>query len=152
MARARQTFDIIEADALRPTSSYAGHLYSTGYFELLRHHLRPRGLAVTWVPTERTHRSFLKVFPHVLSFGHIVLGSNDPIPFDPAAVRGRLRDPAVQRHFASAGLDIDALVGQLLDRAPAVFGPGFDRTSLDDLNTDLFPRDELAAITVVLRR
>ena len=34
-------YDVIEADALRPTSAYAGNLYSREYFDLLRRHLKP---------------------------------------------------------------------------------------------------------------
>jgi predicted membrane-bound spermidine synthase len=146
IARSGLAFDIIEADALRPTSSYAGNLYSTDYFDLLRRHLRPGGLAVTWAPTDRTRNSFLKVFPHVLSFGSIVLGSNEPIRFDPDAVRGRIRDRRVQGYYRSAGVDIEALLAPYLDRAPSVYGPAFDRAALADLNTDLFPRDEFSGI------
>ena len=32
-------YDIIEADALRPTSAFSGNLYSLEYFALLRDHL-----------------------------------------------------------------------------------------------------------------
>ena len=46
-------YDIIEADALRPTSAFAGNLYSVEYFALLRDHLEPGGYAVTWAATER---------------------------------------------------------------------------------------------------
>jgi predicted membrane-bound spermidine synthase len=149
LARSGRRFDIIEADALRPSSSYSGNLYSTDYFELLRRHLKPGGLAVSWSPTSRTHDSFVKVFPHVLSFGHIVLGSNEPMAFDAAVVRARLRDAAVRDYYASAGSDIEALLAPFLTRAPQVFAPSFDRSSLVDVNTDLFPRDEFAGIARV---
>ena len=43
-------FDIIEADALRPTSAHSGNLYSEEYFHLLARRLKPGGLAVTWCP------------------------------------------------------------------------------------------------------
>lgn len=44
-------YDIIEADALRPTSAFAGNLYSYEYFRLLKSRLKPGGLAVTWAPS-----------------------------------------------------------------------------------------------------
>ena len=44
-------FDVIEADALRPNSAYSGNLYSWEYFQMLKAHLKPGGLAVTWAPT-----------------------------------------------------------------------------------------------------
>lgn len=150
IARGGRQFDIIEADALRPTSSYSGNLYSTAYFELLRRHLKPGGLAVTWSPTERIHNSFLKVFPHVLSFGSIVLGSNEPIVFDRDALRARLADPDVRRHYMAAGIPIGPLLAPYLDSRPGVYGPEFDRSTLADVNTDLFPKDEFSGMRRLL--
>lgn len=140
--RGERKYDLIEADALRPTSAYAGLLYSDAFFELLRDRLNPGGLAVSWSPTERVHNTFLKVFPHVLSYGQIVLGSNEPIAFDAQAVRGRLSDPTVVGYYAQSGIDIRALLAPFLDQTPRVFGPAYDRSRLQDINTDLFPRDE----------
>jgi spermidine synthase len=141
---ARNAYDIIEADALRPTSAYAGHLYSDAYFGLIRARLKPGGLAVTWSPTARVHNTFVTVFPHVLSYGDIVLGSNGPIAFDAAAIRRRLAEPEVQAHYKQAVVDIVALLTPYLDRAPRVYGPGDDRSALVDINTDLFPKDEFS--------
>jgi spermidine synthase len=142
--QARREYDIIEADALRPTSAYAGLLYSDTYFELIRDRLKPGGLAVTWSPTVRVHNTFVAVFPHVLSYGDIVLGSNEPIAFDAAAIRRRLADPRVQAHYNSAVVDIVPLLRPYLDREPRVFGPAHDRSDLVDINTDLFPKDEFS--------
>ncbi|MGH7949556.1 MAG: fused MFS/spermidine synthase, partial [Candidatus Binataceae bacterium] len=69
--RSARRFDVIEADALRPGSAYAGNLYSDRYFMLLRDRLKPGGLAVTWAPTPRIQRTFLKVFPYVVGYGDI---------------------------------------------------------------------------------
>jgi predicted membrane-bound spermidine synthase len=144
--RSERRYDIIEADALRPTSAYSGHLYSHGYFELLRSRLAPGGLAVTWAPTSRVHDTFAAVFPHVLDFGDLVLGSNEPIRFSPSEVRSRLRDHKVKAYYAQAGIDVEQLL------SPYLAGP--DRTtsgkashltdSRNDLNEDLFPRDEFS--------
>ena len=71
-------YDIIEADALRPTSAYSGNLYSVEYFELLRDRLAPDGLAVTWTPTPRVRDTFVSVFPFVLIFSDLALGSMHP--------------------------------------------------------------------------
>jgi spermidine synthase len=133
-------FDIIEADALRPGSAYAGNLYSREYFQLLQGRLAPGGIAVTWAPTERTARTFASVFPYVLRFRDIYLGSDSPIPFDPAVVAARAA--AVRPYFDAAGVDIVSLVKDYLPSATA-YGPA-DRRELGDLNTDAFPRDELA--------
>ena len=135
-------YDIIEADALRPGSAYSGSLYSDAYFALVRDRLRPGGLAVSWAPTRRVHDTFVKVFPHVVSFGDIVIGSGTAIPFDAAAVRARLRDPAVREYYHSAGINIAELTDEYLGRAPRIFTPADDRSALTDINTELFPRDE----------
>jgi spermidine synthase len=141
---AEHAYDIIEADALRPTSAYAGLLYSDAYFMLIRDRLKPGGLAVTWSPTVRVHNTFVTVFPHVLSYGDIVLGSNEPIAFDAAAIRGRLADLKVRAYYGHAVVDIVALLTPYLDRAPRVFGPADDRSGMVDVNTDLFPKDEFS--------
>ena len=142
LMRTRETYDIIETDALRPTSAYSGNLYSEQYFDLIRRHLNPGGLAVSWAPTTRVQDTFAKVFPHAIAFQDILIGSNEPIAFEPELVRQRLLAPEVRDHFASASIDIAALVGGYLERAPRVFTPDFDRTRLGDTNTDLFPKDE----------
>jgi spermidine synthase len=138
----RRRFDIIEADALRPTSAYSGNLYSVEYFELLRRNLKPGGLAVTWAPTARVRHTFLKVFPHVLAFADIYIGSDTVIPFDPAVVAERAI--AAREYYRAAGIDIDAVLHPYLNSPTQHFGPDDDRTALEDLNTDTFPRDEFA--------
>ena len=116
--RSGRQFDIIEADALRPTSAFSGNVYSSGYFTLVRSRLAPGGIAVTWVPTGRVLDTFTAVFPHVLSFGDIALGSDTPIQFDAKEIAQRLQDPAVRSHYLRAGIDIDALI------APYLAAPG----------------------------
>jgi len=142
--RSDRRFDIIEADALQPTSAYAGNLYSAGYFELLRSRLAPRGLAVSWSPTPRVHATFVHVFPHVLSFGDIVVGSSDPIRFDAAEIRARSLHPAVQEHYDRAGIDIEALLAPYLSSAPRAIHSSGEPPADGDMNEDLFPRDEFS--------
>ena len=136
-----RTFDIIEADALRPTSAYSGNLYSVGYFELVRSRLAPGGLAVSWAPTPRVLDTFMHVFPHALSFGDIVIGSTAPIRFDAAEIKARLADAAVQDYYYRAGVNIQALLAPYLDVSPRTLAGG-SGTPRGDLNEDLFPRDE----------
>ncbi|MDQ3487886.1 MAG: spermidine synthase, partial [Acidobacteriota bacterium] len=120
LMHAGRAFDIIEADALRPTSAYSGNLYSVGYFELVRSRLAPGGLAVTWAPTRRVFDTFMQVFPHALSFGDILVGSTSPIRFDAAEIKARLAAPAVQEYYFRAGINIGALLAPYLDAAPRV--------------------------------
>jgi hypothetical protein len=142
LMRTRQTFDIIEADALRPTSAHAGNLYSEEYFRLVRDRLSANGLAATWVPSARVHATFTRVFPHVISVPGILIGSRQPIVLDREALAGRLADARVREHYGRAGIDIEALIAGYLAAEPGRYGPEFDRTTLTDFNTDLFPRDE----------
>jgi predicted membrane-bound spermidine synthase len=132
-------YDIIEADALWPASAYSGTLYSDAYFALVRDHLAPGGLAATWVPTQRVYNTFIRTFPHVVAMPGILVGSNDPIPLDRAAIAARIADAA--DHFGRAGIDIARLLDGYLSN-PIVYGPDYPRQQLADINTDLFPRDE----------
>lgn len=142
VARMSRSYDVIEADALRPTSAYAGNLYSREYFDLIRSRLAPGGLGVTWGPTPRICDTFLSVFPNVLRFGDILIGSEGPIAFDRAALQARLDDPFTQAYYRRAGIDPAQQLHAFLVAGPTVYGPGIDRSSLTDLNTDLFPKDE----------
>ncbi len=141
-----QRFDIIEADALRPTSAHAGNLYSEEYFRLLSRRLKPGGYAVTWTPTQRVLNTFVRVFPYCLIFPdtEIVIGSNDPIHVDTSALQ-RLNDRGVLKHYERAGIDLRALLEPCLgkDARMVAFDPQTDRVSLTDFNTDVFPKDEL---------
>jgi predicted membrane-bound spermidine synthase len=139
---AGRQFDIIEADALRPNSAYVGSLYSDAYFALLRDRLRPGGLAVTWAPTARVARTFVAVFPYVISYGDILVGSRDPIVIDRERIRTRLSDPAVQAYYVNSGVYIRELLAPYIDDKPLMFDPNSDRTAIVDINSDLFPRDE----------
>lgn len=142
LAREGTRYDVIEADALRPNSAYAGNLYSFEYFDLLRRHLKPGGLAVTWSPTPRVEATVVKAFPHVLRIDEIMVGSNEPISFDPAALRARAADPFTREYYARAGIDVDALVEEIIEGPIVRIGPGVNRSRIRDINTDLFPRDE----------
>ena len=141
LLRGAQRYDIIEADALRPKSAYAGNLYSEEYFTLVRDRLKPGGIAATWEATPRVRTAFMRVFPYVMDMPDILIGSNQPIVFDREAVAARLSDPRVQAHYTVAGIDIDDLLGRYL-QAAVIYGPGEGRDDQAETNTDLFPRDE----------
>src|SRR5262245_20269508 len=134
-------YDIIEADALRPGSAYSGALYSDAYFALVREHLAPNALAATCAPTQRVYNTFIRAFPYVVAMPGILIGSNDPIPMDRAAIEARLADPATREYFDRAGIEIRKLLTTYLD-SPIVYTPAYPRQQLVDVNTDLFPKDE----------
>lgn len=149
-----ERFDIIEADALRPSSAHSGNLYSDTYFELLLSRLKPGGFAVTWCPTPRVVETFISVFPHAIIWGSIGIGSNEPIPLDPAVFDQRISTPSIQDYYGLAGIDLLELLEPYFDPEArfVVLDPGFDRSTLTDINTDLFPKDEFALPALWKRR
>ena len=143
-------YDVIEADALEPYMAYSGNLYSKEFFELALSRLEPGGLFCTYAPTDRTRRTMIQAFPHVLLFSgpgnlNFALGSDQPIDFDPGAVLARLTDPAVRDYFLRSNMS-SALVdiGGYLRGARVVIARAEDRELFEgqDFNSDLFPRDE----------
>src|SRR5262249_23553058 len=138
LTRTSRRFDIIEADALRPSSAFSGNLYSDAYFELVRSRLNPGGLAVTWTPTERVARTFIKVFPHAWHAGSILVGSNDPIDVNPEAIWQRINHPSVLDHFQWGNVDILQQMRPYVHGPARQYGPAHDRAALVDINTDLF--------------
>jgi len=142
LMRTTERFDVIEADALRPGTPYVGNLYSLEYFQLLGRRLKPGGFGVTWSPTARVRNTFVRAFPFVLAFADTLVGSNQPIAFDRIALQARLQDPWTIAHYLGGGVDVAQLLERALLRGPIVIGPDHDRTSLTDINTDLFPKDE----------
>jgi predicted membrane-bound spermidine synthase len=136
-------YDVIEADAILPQTSHSGMLYSVEFLALVRGALKPGGLFVQWAPTERVARSFLAAFPHVLMLQPVslLIGSDRPIPFDADVLRARLGEPAFQAWAARAGVDTSGFPG-LFAEPPRIWGPDTPRGDPDDVNTDLFPRDE----------
>lgn len=136
-------YDVIEADAILPQTSHSGMLYSVEFLSLVRDSLKPGGLFVQWAPTERVARSFLKAFPHVVMLlpVSIVIGSDQPIPFDPAALAARFGEPAFRAWAERAGVDISGFPA-LFGAEARIWGPDTPRGGMQDINTDLFPRDE----------
>lgn len=144
LMRTQRRFDVIEADALRPTSAHAGNLYSEAYFRLLASRLKPGGIAITWSPTQRVHDTFVRVFPHVLSFGHLVVGSNDPIVVPPGALQARVESAHVREYYQKAGIPMPQLLVPYFGKGAQIawLGNDHDRSKLVDINTDVFPKDE----------
>ena len=109
MQENNKKYDIIEADALRPKSSYSGNLYSVEYFQLLNSKLKDGGLAITWGATERIKNSFLSVFPYAYEFGGFMLvGSNKPLELNEEEILKRLDDPFTKNHYGRANIDVRA--------------------------------------------
>ena len=97
---------------------------------------------MTWTPTPRVRDTFVAVFPFVFIFNDLALGSMTPIAFDDGVVRGRLAAPFSVDYYRRGQIDIDAVLAPYLAAPPLRFDPSTPRTGGDDLNRDLFPRDE----------
>lgn len=137
-----ERLDVIEADALRPTSAFGGSLYSLEYFQLLRARLNPGGYAVSWGPTARIRQTFREAFPYVLLLNKVLVGSDQPIALDRDVLYARLREPFTHEHFERAQIDMPRLLDEFLREPPAIFGAKGRSAGPSDPNTDLFPRDE----------
>ncbi len=135
-------WDVIEADAILPQTSHSGMLYSVEFLRLVRDSLKEGGLFVQWAPTRRVVDGFVSVFPHAILLQPIsvLIGSTAPIPWDPDLVLERLRSPAFRAWADRARVD-PALFAEMINGRPIVWGPETPRRS-EDVNTDLFPRDE----------
>jgi hypothetical protein len=136
LARGASSFDVIEMDALFPTSPYSGNLYSVEFYELCARRLRPGGLMCTWAPTGRVRASFARAFPHVLEFGDgvVLVGSRQRIPLDLPAWRDRLRSASVRAYLGDGRAEeVLALLRTARPRVPSAEA---------SINHDLFPRDE----------
>jgi SAM-dependent methyltransferase len=138
LARDDRRYDLIEADALLPDVSYAGNLYSAQFFAQCARRLKPGGVICTWAPTPRVYAAFTRGVRHVVGRDDVLIGSNEPIAFDPAAWKARLASPAVAAYLGPRAVaDTTRLLAQLRPRnlrgrvQPA-----------RETNFDLFPRDE----------
>ncbi len=130
-------YDVIEADAIRPSGAYAGYLYSLEFFRLCSERLRPNGLMVTWSPTTGTYSTFRRVFPYVIDLdgGSTLIGSQQPIRFDPTEWKRRLQQPNVRAYLSDTVLQ--ECVGAI---ERAFLAPPFHPSEWT--NSDLFPYDE----------
>lgn len=89
-----ETFDVITADIIQPIHAGAGNLYSREYFTLVRHALKPGGLALQWIghrpPSQYAliMRTFLEVFPHATLWldGNLMVGSLEPLTLHAATL------------------------------------------------------------------
>jgi spermidine synthase len=136
LERDGRLYDLIEADALWPTTPYAGNLYSLDFFRMCARRLRPGGLVTTWVPSRRVRATFLATFPHAIDVGaDVVIGSQSPIEIDPDAWQRRVFAPSTVAYLG--GPRSNAVWAELQSARPAAQAPPGTA-----INRDLFPRDE----------
>jgi predicted membrane-bound spermidine synthase len=138
LARSDPRFDVIEMDALFPSSPFSGNLYSLEFFRLCARRLRPGGLMSAWSPKPRVTATFMAAFPYVIEMrqGQLLVGSNQPIEIRAEEWRARAASPEVVSYLGAnnARKLAEALATARVAEPVAV--------AADDLNRDLFPRDE----------
>jgi spermidine synthase len=133
-------YDIIEADAIYPRTALAGQLYSTDFFRLALHRLKPGGYVVQWVPTDRTRASFLRVFPYVVDFKFAMIGSDSPIKVSYERLNEELAGPQGE-YLTNMGWNRNDITSALISGLPQTWTPDVPREDRD-VNTDIFPKDE----------
>ena len=148
-----ERFDVMTVDVIRPQSAFSGSLYSVEFYELVHSRLAKGGVFAQWLPTDRTANGVTEVFPHVLAFtvptyndSQFFLASNQPLDYDGTLLQQRL-DALV----ASAGGRFTLPEGRLQsirkvlgEARPVPLRAGELTTDVggDQVNRDLFPRDE----------
>jgi spermidine synthase len=109
-------YDIIVVDPPPPIyTSGVSVISSREFYAAAKARLNPGGVMMQWIPYGQTvdefkaHvRTYRNVFPHVIiafgpgSNGLFMLGSDQPITFDPAAIRQVLSRPRIVQDISSA--------------------------------------------------
>jgi spermidine synthase len=110
------TYDIIVTDPPPPIETAGVSVISSlEYYQAAKARLNPGGVMMQWIPYGQTlaefkdHvRTYASVFPHVIIMfgpggnGLYMLGSNDPISFDPASIAAVLGRPNIVTDLSSA--------------------------------------------------
>lgn len=134
-------YDILEADALRPKSSYSGNLYSVEYFKLLKSRLKKGGLAITWGATSRIRNGFAEVFPYIYEIdGFMIIGTDQPLEFNEKRIFERLENSFTKNHYGRAGIKVRENLEKVLNKR-VVLQNGTTKAS-KSYNSDMWPKDE----------
>jgi spermidine synthase len=114
---AADSWDFVTMEPPPPLQPGISRLYSLEFYDAVRRHLRPGGIASQWLPeyqmdergTDLVVATFVKSFPNTflfVGFGRelILVGSNEPFGFRGLAAR-LSGEPAVRAALATSGLD-----------------------------------------------
>jgi spermidine synthase len=142
-------FDVVAVDALRPQAAHSGNIYSVEFYELVRLRMRPGGLFAQWIPSERVINSAKQVFPYVFAFSvpyyfnsKFLVASDEPLAFNRESLL--LTFDGVARTGSFLPQQAESLRKWLEGTQPELLSDGNPGTTSpeDQLNRDLFPRDE----------
>jgi spermidine synthase len=107
ISRAAEKFDVITTDPIHPWVKGTSTLYSREYYELVKSHLNPGGVAAQWLPIYESDKetvetelaTFFSVFPHATVWSNylngdgydlVLLGRPDDSPIDADRLQSRL--------------------------------------------------------------
>jgi spermidine synthase len=131
----------LEADALRPKSSYSGNLYSVEYFKLLKSRLKKGGLAITWGATSRIRNGFAEVFPYIYEIdSFMIIGTDQALDFNQKKIFERLENSFTENHYRRAGIKVRENLEKALSKL-VVLQNGTTKVS-KSVNSDMWPKDE----------
>ena len=112
-----QTYDLITLEPPPPSAAGVVNLYSTGFYELARARLRPKGIVAQWLPlptqndedTRSLVRSFLDVFPYASLWTTelhemLLVGSPEAVELDVSRIVERFNQPEVASALREVGV------------------------------------------------
>lgn len=134
-------YDVIISEPSNPWQAAMSALFTREYFQLMRDHLNPDGIALAWLDvynmTAETFslvlRTFAEVFPYVTLWesspggDYIMLGSTSPIRISYSTLKQRCRTEAVAQDLARINTDVDAILARFVmdeEVIRRVVGPG----------------------------
>ena len=150
MAMTDRQYDVIVSQPGNPWMAGASALFTREFFEQMRAHLAPGGVASVWLQgfsaspesVEALIGTFTSVFEHAdlwdtrVPGDFILTGYLEPLEFDLARSDERMRSPAVARGLASHAVDdaADVLGSFVSNRAATRALPGAGVVNTDDRN------------------
>lgn len=148
-----QTYDVVTSDPIDPDDAGVTSLYSKEYYELVREHLNPGGVAAQWITAHydtdvyRTLvKTFQEVFPHTTVwfayYTTVLVGHKDGPQLSFSELEQRLSNSEILDSLSGIGVERPEHVLSLL-----LAGPQGSRQLAGGapLNTDDRPRIEYAA-------
>jgi spermidine synthase len=118
LLRNDRSYDVVSLEPPMIHSAGVVNLYTQEFYELVRRHMKPGGVAVQWLPTstfsetDRAHliRAFTEAFPTVSVWQELrspyllLVGALEPLAIDVERVERRLRAPAMQHDLEIMGV------------------------------------------------
>ncbi len=140
VATAPDKFDVITTDPIHPWVKGTSTLYSKEYYELVKSHLNPGGVAAQWLPVYESDKetvatemaTFFSVFPDATVWSNylngdgydlVLLGRTDSSPIDVNRIERRLQQTAYSGVATSLA---DAAFPSAWDLAASYVGRGSD--------------------------